>query len=106
MKRMMLAGSALAVLAGCATQAGEPVMALPPMAATESPMEPVQVSVPDNILLQDWTGPYDGVPPWDQVRPDQLPGAIQFGIDEQRREVQAIANNPAPPTFENTIEAL
>jgi peptidyl-dipeptidase Dcp len=50
--------------------------------------------------------PYDGVPPWDQVRPDLFPEAFQFGIDEQRREVLAIANNPAAPTFENTVVAL
>jgi peptidyl-dipeptidase Dcp len=64
------------------------------------------VAVPNNILLADWTGPYDGVPPWNQVKPELFPQAIQFGIDEQRREVLAIANNPAPPTFQNTIEAM
>jgi peptidyl-dipeptidase Dcp len=63
-------------------------------------------TVPSNILLAEWTGPYDGVPPWDQVRPDLFPEAFQFGIDEQRREVLAIANNPAAPTFENTVVAL
>jgi Zn-dependent oligopeptidase len=35
-----------------------------------------------------------------------VPEALQFGIDEQRREVMAIANNPAAPTFANTVEAL
>jgi peptidyl-dipeptidase Dcp len=59
-----------------------------------------------NILLADWTGPYDGVPPWDRVRPEQFPEAFQAAIDEQRREVEAIAGNAEPPTFANTIEAL
>ena len=63
-------------------------------------------AVPDNILLAEWTGPYDGVPPWDQVRPDLFPEALQYGIDEQRREVLAVADNPAAPTFDNTIAAL
>ena len=63
-------------------------------------------AVPDNILLKKWTGPYDGVPPWDKVTPAQFPQAFQFGIDEMLREVDAIANNPAEPTFENTIEAM
>ena len=45
-------------------------------------------AVPDNILLADWIGPYDGVPPWDKVTPELFPQAIQFGIDEQRREVE------------------
>jgi peptidyl-dipeptidase Dcp len=62
--------------------------------------------VPDNILLKKWTGPYDGVPPWDQVKPDLFPAAFQFGIDEMLHEVDAIANNPDKPTFSNTIEAM
>ena len=71
------------------------------------PPAPPPRPVPDNILLADWAGPfYDGVPPFDQVRPDLFPEAFQFAIDERRREVEAIANNPAPPTFANTVEAL
>ena len=62
--------------------------------------------MPSNILLAEWTGPYEGVPPWDQVKPELFPEALQFGIDEQRREVMAIANNSAAPTFANTVEAL
>jgi peptidyl-dipeptidase Dcp len=62
--------------------------------------------MPSNILLAQWTGPYEGVPPWDQVKPELFPEALQFGIDEQRREVMAIANNSAAPTFTNTVEAL
>ena len=81
-------------------------MVPPPMTATKGPVEPAQVPVPDNILLQEWTGPYEGVPPWDQVRPDQFPQAFQFAIDEQSREYQAIANNPEAPTFANTIEPM
>ena len=63
------------------------------------------VAVPNNALLADWKGPYGGVPPWDQVKPEQFDEAIQFGIDEVKREFEAIANNPAEPTWENTIEA-
>jgi peptidyl-dipeptidase Dcp len=59
-----------------------------------------------NILLQDWTGPYDGVPPWDKVTPAQFGPAFQAGIDEMLRETEAIANNPEKPTFANTIEAM
>ena len=59
--------------------------------------------VPDNILLKKWTGPYDGVPPWDQVKVDQFPGAFQFAIDEMLREIDAITNNIEYPSFGNTI---
>jgi peptidyl-dipeptidase Dcp len=93
---MLLTGSAAVALA-----AG---YAIPAFA--QSPTVPAEATVPNNVLLADWTGPYGGVPPFDKVKPELFPEAIQFGIDEQRREVLAIVDNPAPPTFENTIEAL
>ncbi|HUG46346.1 MAG TPA: M3 family peptidase, partial [Sphingomicrobium sp.] len=106
MKKMILAGTALTALAGCATQGAEPVMLATPVTASTVPVAAVQAPVPDNILLAQWTGPYAGVPPWDQVRPDLFPQALQYGIDELLREAMAVANNPAQPTFENTIEAM
>src|SRR6266545_386924 len=36
---------------------------------------------------------------------DYLP-ALLAGMAQQKREVLAIANNPAPPTFNNTLAAL
>ena len=64
------------------------------------------VALPNNVLLADWSGPYDGVPPWDKVDPKLFPQAFQFAIDERRREIDAIAGNPASATFENTLEAF
>jgi peptidyl-dipeptidase Dcp len=81
------------------TQAG----AAPPVAPVPSPAAAAQ---PANILLAEWTGPYGGVPPWDQVRPELFPEAFQQGIDSRRKEIAAIADNPAAPTFANTIVPL
>ena len=53
-----------------------------------------------NPLLNPWPGPYGGVPPWSEVRPEYLPDALQAAVDEQRREVESIANNPDAPTFD------
>lgn len=106
MTSMLLAGTAIVSLAALSGAANAQVPAASQPAATAAAAQAAQVAVPNNILLADWTGPYDGVPPWDEVKPALFPGAIQFGIDEQQREVLAIANNPARPTFENTIEAL
>ena len=75
-------------------------------AMTEAAALEAPAPVPNNILLADWSGPYAGVPAFDKVTPELFPEAIQYGIDEQRREVLAIANNPAAPTFANTVEAL
>ena len=94
---MLLSGAAAIALASA-----------PALAASQSaaPAAPASVAVPNNVLLADWTGPYDGVPPWDKVKPELFPEAIQFGIDEMLGEYDAIANNPAAPTFANTIEAM
>ena len=93
MKMILMAGAAALAMAGGATSAS----------AQSAPA--TTVAVPNNPLLAKWTGPYDGVPPWDQVKPELFDEAIQFGIDEMKREYAAIANNPEAPTWENTIDA-
>ena len=45
-------------------------------------------------------------PPFDKIKDEDFQPAIEAGMAEQRKEVQAIANNPAPPSFENTIIAM
>ncbi|HEY1774171.1 MAG TPA: peptidyl-dipeptidase Dcp [Gammaproteobacteria bacterium] len=45
-------------------------------------------------------------PPFDKIKDSDYQPAIEEGMKEQRVEVDAIANNPDKPTFENTIAAL
>src|ERR687887_263358 len=59
-----------------------------------------------NALLEPWSGPYGGVPPFDKVRVEQFKPALEAAMAEQLAEVDNIANDPAAPTFENTIAAL
>src|SRR5688500_12140087 len=59
-----------------------------------------------NAMLQPWTGPHGGVPPWHLVRPDQFVAAFDAAIATSRKEIDALANNPEPPTFANTIKGL
>jgi peptidyl-dipeptidase Dcp len=59
-----------------------------------------------NPLVTPWDGPYGGVPPWDQLRPEYFPAAFEQALAEQRREIEAITSTAEPPTFTNTIEAL
>lgn len=47
-----------------------------------------------------------GVPPFDRIRPEHIPEAIARGMEEHNRDIAAIVDNPAPPDFANTIEAL
>jgi peptidyl-dipeptidase Dcp len=45
-------------------------------------------------------------PPFDKIKDADYQPAIEAGMAQQRKEIQAIADNPAPPTFENTIVAM
>ncbi|RUT71198.1 M3 family peptidase [Flavobacterium cupreum] len=60
----------------------------------------------ENPLLKKWTGPYGGVPAFNEYKVSDFKPAIQFAIQEKLNEVEAIANNPKAPTFDNTIAAL
>jgi peptidyl-dipeptidase Dcp len=60
----------------------------------------------ENPLLQKWTGPYGGVPAFNEYSVSDFKPAIEFGIQEKLTEIVAIATNPAVPTFENTIVPL
>jgi peptidyl-dipeptidase Dcp len=62
-----------------------------------------QAELETNPLLADLSGPYGGVPQFDEVSLDQLEAAVDAGIAAHLAEIDEIANNPEPPTFENTI---
>ena len=59
-----------------------------------------------NPLTAEWTGPYGGVPAFDQMDLSYLREALEIGMERNRAEIEQIANNPEPPTFENTIVAM
>jgi peptidyl-dipeptidase Dcp len=58
-----------------------------------------------NPLLEPFDTPF-GVPPFERIRAEHYLPAVQAAIAAHAREVDAIATNPAPPTFSNTVEAL
>ncbi|MGB5573182.1 MAG: M3 family metallopeptidase [Thermoanaerobaculia bacterium] len=60
----------------------------------------------DNILLAEWVGPYGGVPAFDQMDLEGVRPALEAGMALNLEEIDAIASNPEPPTFENTIVAM
>ncbi len=61
---------------------------------------------PEAALLAPWTGPFGGVPPFDRAGVDLLAPALEAAMAGELAEIEAIAANPEPPTFENTIVAL
>ncbi|WP_025310743.1 M3 family metallopeptidase [Roseicyclus elongatus] len=58
-----------------------------------------------NPLLTDWNTPFD-LPPFGQIEDSHFAPAMEAALDDGRAAIRAIADNPAPPTFANTIEAL
>ncbi|RYZ45137.1 MAG: M3 family peptidase, partial [Chitinophagaceae bacterium] len=59
-----------------------------------------------NPLLQNWTGPYGGIPPFDKVQIVHFKPAMEAAMAAQLAEVEKIAANPQAPTFDNTLAAM
>ena len=62
-------------------------------------------SASEPALLQEWTGPYEGVPPWDKVKVAQFPAAFQAAMQASKAEFEAMLAKPEAITFDNTITA-
>ena len=59
----------------------------------------------NNPLLAEWNTPHE-TPPFDRIRVSDYEPAFDAAIAVSRAEIDAIVNNPAKPTFNNTIVAL
>ena len=57
----------------------------------------------NNPLLQEWTGPYGGLPAFDQIDIADVEDAMVTGMELSLAEIESIASNPEAPNFENTI---
>jgi len=73
---------------------------------TNCKKEKEEVTMVDNLLLKEWTGPYGGVPAFDKMKVEDVKPAMLQGMELNLKDIDAIANNPEAPTFENTIEEM
>jgi peptidyl-dipeptidase Dcp len=87
----------MAVLAGAAMAGG--------MSAAGQAAAGQAAFGPQNPFYAASTLPYHA-PPFDRIKDTDYQPALEAGMAEQIKEVEAIANNPAAPTFENTLVAL
>jgi peptidyl-dipeptidase Dcp len=95
MKTLLFGGGATALLALCHTRAAD-------MNSTQK-----SATAPSyQVLLQPWSGPYGGVPPFDRVVVADLQPALEAAMQQQLAEIDGIVANPAAPTFDNTIAAM
>ncbi|MEM9572346.1 MAG: M3 family metallopeptidase [Pseudomonadota bacterium] len=106
-KKYLLGGAAALAftLAGCgsATTSGDDTATTDTTEVETAGVDAAALA--DNPLLQDWDTPY-GVPPFAEIQDAHFMPAVDTAIAELQTEIDAIANNPDAPTFENTIVAL
>ena len=84
-------------------------VAFTPTLSMAQPAAPVSEAAPRADLpplLRPWAGPHGGIPAFDQVKVADFKPALEAAMAENLSEIQVIANNPQPATFENTIAAL
>ena len=58
----------------------------------------------ENPFFVEYTTPY-GIPPFSLIKTEHFIPALEKGLEEQKAEIDAIVNQKAAPTFDNTIEA-
>jgi peptidyl-dipeptidase Dcp len=92
---MLLAGALVVGVCACSG----------PGAPSGKVQEQGQGSGQDNPLLSEWKAPFEA-PPFGAIGEEHFRPAFEKGMQEQLAEVAAIAENPEPPTFENTVESL
>jgi peptidyl-dipeptidase Dcp len=59
----------------------------------------------DNPFFTPFSTPH-GTAPFDKIKTEHYEPAFEKAIAEHQQEIDAIADNPEPPTFANTIEAM
>jgi peptidyl-dipeptidase Dcp len=102
---------ALLAIAACGSKSPAPAplpvtSAPPPAAPSPAPAPaPAPPPAPENPFFAVSTLPYR-MPPFDRIKDADYMPAFERGMAEQRKEMDAIAHDPAAPTFENTIVAM
>lgn len=69
-------------------------------------MTQTQAAETTNVLESPFNGTVHNTAPFSKISNKDYEPAIDLGIEKARKEIDAIVNNPAAPTFENTIVAL
>ncbi|MBC34638.1 MAG: peptidase M3 [Bacteroidetes bacterium] len=70
-------------------------------ACNNQPKEEVAV----NPFFEEYDTPF-GIPPFEDIKAEHYMPAFVKGMEESKKEIEAILTNPEPATFENTIVAL
>ncbi|TXE20067.1 M3 family metallopeptidase [Psychroserpens burtonensis] len=68
--------------------------------------EKIVMNDTDNVLLQKWKGPYQGLPAFDKMTIADVKDAVETGMELGLKDIETILNNAEAATFENTIVPL
>src|SRR5437660_2098964 len=82
------------LIAACATEQRKPDAAVTGNKPAESP------------LLAPWQGPWSGVPPFGKFKVADIKAAMEEGMAQNLAEIEQIAANPEPASFDNTLVAM
>jgi peptidyl-dipeptidase Dcp len=99
----------LLVLAACASVDGNGASAGAASKTATAPTTPAAATEPSTMAKNPFSEPSPlpfQMPPFDRIHDEDFVPAFEEGMRQQLREVDAIANNPEPPSFENTLVAL
>ncbi len=115
MSRSLVAGAGLvALLTACSGPTKRDAVTTTPDPAATSPARDAALAEVARLkaladadpITAPYVGPYGGVPAWDQVKTAAFPAAFTTALALFAAEVDAIAQDPAPATFANTLAAL
>ena len=66
----------------------------------------VNKSMSNNILLNEWIGPFDGVPAFDKMKIEDVKEAMLESMKLNLEDIERIVQNNEKPNFENTIAEM
>src|SRR5919112_1865993 len=95
-RKLLLASAALAVATAAMPALAAPAKSKPAASATLSASNPF--ANPSTLAFE--------TPDFSKIKDSDYLPALLAGMAQQKREVAAIANDPSPPTFNNTLVAL
>ncbi len=104
-RRTGLTGAAGAIALAVGIMAADAALAQQAQAAPAGNAATTEAATAANPFFETWNTPF-GVPPFDRLQPEHFRPAFDRAWAEHKAEIDAIVNNPAPPTFENTLLAM
>lgn len=103
LEKSLLAFSLVVALGSCSKQIE--IEQGTSMETESEQVDPNTIVAADNPFFKAYTTPFQ-VPPFSKIKDEHYMPAFEKGMEEHLTDINNIVNNPASPTFKNTIEEL